>query len=230
MYINIITFNPNFFKSVFNNGLISKAIKNNIVIFNFFNPRLYLKKNDKNINDKIYGGGPGLLIKPEPLYLSINKAKNISDNYCIIYLSPQGDIINNNILIKLLKYKSIIFICGRYSGIDERIINKYVDFELSIGDYIISCGEISSLVIIDILVRNLPGIINNFSNNYDSFNFNGGLLSCSNYTRPKIFNSMKVPSVLLSGNHKKIYKWRIKNSFKNTLKKKSYLFKKIYEK
>ncbi len=230
MYINLITFNPNFFTSIFNNGLIYKAIKNNIVIFNFFNPRLFLDKNDKNINDKIYGGGPGVLIKPKLLYLCISKAKKVSNNYCIIYLSPQGSIINKNILIKLLKYKSIILICGRYSGIDERIINKYVDFEISIGDYVVSCGEISSIVIIDILIRNLPGIINNFSNNYDSFNFNKGLLGCSNYTKPKIFNGMKVPKVLLSGNHKKIYKWKIKSSFKNTIKKKFYLLKKIYEK
>ncbi len=225
MYINLITLNPEFYKSVFNNGLIKKAIKNYLINFNFFNPRIFLDKKDKNINDKIYGGGPGMLIKPKPLYLSINKAKKISSNYCIVYLSPQGNIINNNILVKLLSYKSIIFICGRYSGIDERIIIKYVDFELSIGDYVISCGEISSLVIIDILVRNLPGIIKNFSYNYDSFNFNDGLLGCSNYTRPKIFNGMKVPNILLSGNHKKINKWRIKNSFKNTIKKKSYLLK-----
>ncbi len=225
MYINIITLNPNFYKSVLKNGLIKKAINNYLIYFNFFNPRLFLDKKDRNINDKIYGGGTGMLIKPKPLYLSIIKAKKVSNNYCVVYLSPQGCIINDNILIKLLSYKSIIFICGRYNGIDERIIKKYVDLELSIGDYIISCGEISSLVIIDMLVRNLPGIINNFSYIYDSFIFNNGLLGCSNYTRPRVFNGMKVPNVLLSGNHKKIKEWKIKNSFKNTIKKKSYLLK-----
>ncbi len=228
MYINLITLNPDFFKSFLKNGLIYKAIKNNILFFNFFNPRLFLSKNDKNINDKIYGGGPGLLIKSLPIYLSIRKAKKICKNYYIIYLSPQGDILNKVIISKLLEYKSIIFICGRYSGIDQRIIDKYVDFELSIGDYILSCGEISSLVVIDVLVRHIPGIINNLSNKFDSFYFNNGLLSYPNYTKPKIFNNMKVPKVLLSGNHNNIKDWRIKQSFKNTKIKKKYLIKKKY--
>ncbi len=226
MYINLITLNPNFFKSVFNNGLIYKAIKNNILYFNFFNPRSFILNNDKNINDKIYGGGPGLLIKPKYLYMCIKKIKKLYKNSYIIYLSPQGIIINKSIIMNLLNYKSITFICGRYSGIDQRIIDKYVDFELSIGDYILSCGEISALVSIDAIIRYIPGIINNkLCNYFDSFSFNNGLLGCPNYTRPKIFNNMKVPDILLSGNHKKIKEWRINKSLKKTLINKSYLIK-----
>ncbi len=226
MFINLITLNPNFFKSVFNNGLINKAIKNNILFFNFFNPRYYINKKDKNINDKIYGGGPGLLIKPIFLYKCIKSIKSLYKNSYIIYLSPQGNIINKSIILKFLKYKSITFICGRYSGIDQRIIDKYVDYELSIGDYILSCGEISALVCIDVIVRYIPGIINSLCINLDSFNYNNGLLSFPNYTRPRIFNKMKVPSILLSGNHKKINDWRINKSLKKTLKNKNYLLKK----
>ncbi len=224
--INLITINPNFFNSILENGLINKAVKSNILKFNFINPRLFLDINDKNINDKIYGGGPGLLIKPEPLYKALYKAKNICNKYYIIYLTPKGKILNLNIIKKLLTYKSLIFICGRYSGIDYRIIKKYVNLELSIGDYIVSCGEISSLVVIDSFIRYIPGIISNNSNLNDSFNFYNSLLSYPMYTKPFNFKGMKVPKVLLSGNHAKIERWRYKKALKNTYKKKLYLIKK----
>ncbi len=228
MQINLITCNPSFFKSTFKHGLIYKAISKKLLYINFYNPRFFLKKKDKNINDKIYGGGAGMLIKAEPLYKAIKNAKLNSNKVCIvIYMSPQGINLNKKVIINLLNYKSIIIVCGRYNGIDQRIIDKYIDIELSIGDYILSCGEISSLVLIDLLIRYIPGIINNIESCYnDSFTFNNGLLSCSNYTRPKIFKNMYVPRVLLSGNHQKIIKWRLKSSLKNTLKKKIYLIEK----
>ncbi len=226
MFINLITLNPSFFKSAFNNGLIYKSIKNNILFINFFNPRFYIDKKNRNINDKIYGGGPGLIIKPIFLYKCIKRIKSLYKNSYIIYLSPQGRIINKNIVYKFLKYNSITFICGRYCGIDQRIIDKYVDFELSIGDYILSCGEISALVCIDIIIRYIPGVVNNnLCKDFDSFNFNNGLLGCPNYTKPRIFNNMKVPNILLSGNHNKINNWRINKSLKKTLKIKNYLIK-----
>ncbi len=175
MNFNIITINPDFFNSPFKNGLIYKAIKKKIISINLIDLKKFIYKN--NYEDRVYGGGAGLLFKPESLYLSINSIKKENFNSLVIYLSPQGKIINDYIIKKLLNYNSLIFICGRYNGIDQRIIDNYIDMELSIGDYIISCGEISSLVVIDILIRKIPGVINNIkSYKFDSFNYLNKLL------------------------------------------------------
>ncbi len=176
MNFNIITINPNFFKSPLKNGLIYKAIKKKIINVNLINLTKFLNNNN-NYEDKIYGGGAGLLFKPESLYLSINSIKKNNFNSLVIYLSPQGKIIDDYIIKKILNYNSLIFICGRYNGIDQRIIDNYVDIELSIGDYIISCGEISSLVVMDILIRKIPGVLNNIKScEFDSFNYLNKLL------------------------------------------------------
>ncbi len=223
MKLNIITINPNFFRSPFKNGLINKAINKKKIKINFFNIIDFIKKND-SFDGKIYGGSSSLLIKPKLLYLAIKKIKTKYNNSFVIYPSPQGKIINKNLIEKILNYKSLIFICGRYSGIDQRIIDNYVDIELSIGDYILSCGEISTLVIIDILIRYIPGVLNNINSLYEnSFFINSKLLSYPNYTKPKIFNNYFVPKVLLSGNHKNIKLWRLQQSFIKTLLKKPYL-------
>ncbi len=229
MNLGIVTINPGFFNSVFKNGLIYKAIKNNILNVNFWDIKRYRGLKKKSIDGKIYGGGAGLLIKPKPLYLAINDARLYygNSNLLVIYLSPQGEILNKDVILKLISYKSLIFVCGRYSGIDQRIIDKYIDLELSIGDYILSCGEISSMVVIDSLVRFIPGVLNNIeSADNDSFDNKKCLLGFPNYTRPRIFNGLKVPKILLSGNHSNIYNWRLKKSLKKTLLKKAYLIKK----
>lgn len=162
------------------------------------------KKSDYNIDGKIYGGGAGLLMNPKPLYKIIKKIRSLYKKSFVIHLSPQGKIIDINIINKLLSYNSLIFICSRYSGIDQRIINNYVDIEISIGDFVLSCGEISLLVVIDLIIRNIPGILNNIDScNNDSFYFKG-LLGYPNYTRPSIFNNISVPKILLSGNHNNI--------------------------
>ncbi len=230
MNLGIITINPSFFDSVLRNGLIYKAIKNRILSFKFWDIKNYIDGKKKNVDGRIYGGGAGLLIKPKPLYLAINDARLFyGNNVLVVYLSPQGEILNKKIIFKLISYTSIVFICGRYSGIDQRIIDKYVDFELSIGDYILSCGEISSIVVIDSLIRFIPGVLNNIeSANSDSFSNNGFLLDSPNYTRPKIFKGLSVPKVLLSGNHLDIYKWRLKKSLEITFLKKPYLINNMY--
>ncbi len=222
----IISINPNFFTSPFKNGIIYKGIKKGIIKFKILN-LIDFSENRHSIDDKIYGGGSGLLIKPESLFLAIRKSKSFDKNSFVIYLSPQGKIINDNLIKKLLSYDSLTFVCGRYNGIDQRIIDNYIDMELSVGDYILSCGEISVLVVIDVLIRKIPGILNNInSSKNDSFDFCGGLLGYPNYTRPRVFNGKFVPKILLSGNHNKINIWRFKKSIKKTLINKPYLFKK----
>ncbi len=225
MNLNILSINPKFFISPLNNGLIKKAIDKKIVNFIFWNLFDFIK-NKKKCDGKIYGGGPGLLLRPEPLFNIINRIKKKNKNSLIIYLSPQGNIINNKIIKKVLNYNSLIIICGRYNGIDQRIIDKYIDIEISIGDYILSCGEISALVLIDIIIRRIPGVLNNYNSlKFDSFSFFNGLLGYPNYTRPKIFNNLCVPKVLFSGNHKNIFLWRFKKAFYKTLLVKPYLLK-----
>ncbi len=227
MYFNIITINPDFFVSPFKNGLICKGIKKKIIHFNIWN-LMDFKKSNYGIDNKIYGGGAGLLMQPKPLYYVIKKIRSLYKKNFIIHLSPQGQLINVNLIKQLLNYNSLVFICSRYSGIDQRIIDNYIDIEISIGDFILSCGEISVLVLIDIIIRNIPGILNNIDScKNDSFNFNG-LLGYPNYTKPFKFKDYCVPEVLLSGNHKEIHLWRIKQSFIKTLIYKPYLLNNFF--
>ncbi|BBA84647.1 tRNA (guanine-N(1)-)-methyltransferase [endosymbiont of Euscepes postfasciatus] len=212
MKIIIITMFPKIFKNIFNYGLIKKAIVNNIIKLIILDLKKFVSLGEK-IDNYSYGGG-GMVISCNPLYKSILKAKENNKKSKIIYLSPQGKKLNQNYINNLSKFKSIIIICGRYEGIDERIKSK-IDYEISIGDYILSGGEIPAIVLIDSISRLIPGVIKNkISINNESFYNN--LLDFPHYTRPYIFLNMKVPSILLSGNHFEIYKWRLKQSLINT--------------
>lgn len=168
-----------------------------------------------------------MLMQAQPLRDSINCAKiKIGKNTRVIYLSPQGKLINQNKIYKLIKNKKLILVCGRYKGIDERIISTEVDEELSIGNYILTGGELAAMVLIDAMIRLIPGVLqNNSSIQEDSLI--SGLLSCPHYTRPMLENNIKVPSILLSGNHKKIKLWRLKQSLGLTWIKRPDLLKKI---
>ncbi len=221
--VGVITLSIGFFSSFLKHGLIKKALRKKLLKFNFWNPRDFTE--NSNLDGKIYGGGPGIIIKTIPLYLSLCNAKEYYNNNCLtIYLSPQGEILSNTIIRKILLNKSIIFVCGRYNGIDQRLIDNYIDLELSIGDYILSCGEIASLVVIDSIIRHIPGVLNNKKSiNCDSFYNKSCLLGYPNYSKPRIFQDISVPKVLLSGNHKNINTWRLKKSFQKTLLRKYYL-------
>ncbi|QJC29699.1 tRNA (guanosine(37)-N1)-methyltransferase TrmD [Enterobacteriaceae endosymbiont of Plateumaris pusilla] len=228
MWIGIISLFPEMFKSITDYGIISKGIKKKLLKLKFWNPRDYTKNKYHNVDCNIYGGGSGVLLKAEPLIKSINAAQYKANGYAkLIYLSPQGKRINKSYIKNLLIYKKLILVCGRYKGIDERVINSYIEEEISIGDYILSGGELPAMVLIDVLARLIPGVLNKkSSNDTDSF-FNNGLLDCPNYTRPKILKNMeKVPDILLSGNHKKIKEWRLQQSLGRTWLKRPDLFKK----
>ncbi|QJC37086.1 tRNA (guanosine(37)-N1)-methyltransferase TrmD [Enterobacteriaceae endosymbiont of Donacia vulgaris] len=230
MWISIVSLFPEMFETVIKYGLINKSIKKKLLNISFWNPRNYMKNKFNKIDSTVYGGGGGVILKAEPLIETISKAKlEMKNNVKIIYLSPQGKKINISYIKKLLSYNKMIFLCGRYKGIDERIITNFVDEEVSIGDYILSGGELPAMILIDILVRQIPGVLNRISsNNTDSF-FNNGLLGCPNYTRPRILKNLKeniVPKILLSGNHKKIKEWRLQQALGITWLKRPDLFKK----
>lgn len=222
---SIITIFPEMFNIITQYGIIKKAIKNKNISINFWNPRDY-SDNKRKIDSKIYGGGPGMLMMFLPLYRALKKAKNSSKKpNIVIYLTPQGKKLHHKHLNYLYKKKHIIFVCGRYEGIDERFIQNKIDEEWSIGDYVLTGGELPAMIFIDTITRNLPGVLNS-QKSLTKESFYTGLLDYAQYTKPKIIKNLKVPSVLLSGNHKNIKKWRLKNSLKNTLLKKPELLKK----
>ncbi|QCI22249.1 tRNA (guanosine(37)-N1)-methyltransferase TrmD [Buchnera aphidicola] len=229
IWFQIITIFPEMFRAITDYGITKKAICNNIINIDFINPRNFSKNKYKSIDDRPYGGGPGMLMCFEPLYLSIQYAKSILKNATIIYLSPQGTVFQQSNISKLIDKKKIIFICGRYEGIDQRIIDYYVNEEWSIGDYILTGGELAAMIMIDSIARLIPGVIKKKASIKEE-TFSKNLLDYPNYTRPKRINNISVPEILLSGNHKKIHFWRLQQSLYKTLINRPDLLKRVLTK
>ncbi len=217
MKFNIITIFPNILESYINESIIKRAIDKKIIKIKLHNLRDFTNDKHKTVDDTIYGGGAGMLLKFEPLYKSIKKiAKNKkTKNQKIILLSAQGKKWNQGMAKKYSKLKEITFICGRYEGVDERV-KDFIDEEISIGDYIITGGELGSMIIIDSISRLLPGVLGNKESLKDESHNEEGLIEYPQYTKPAIVKiknkEYKVPKTLLSGNHKLIEEW--KNKFK----------------
>jgi len=222
MNINIITLFPEIFDSL-NYGLLGQALDREDIKINIFNLRDYQLNKHGQIDDKPYGGGEGMVLMAEPLE---NAIKNIpSDNLgIVINLSPQGRILSQKKAKELSKLKNITIICGRYEGIDERLISQYVDDEISIGDYVLSGGEFAALTLIDTLSRFIPGVIGN-KKSVELDSFSQGLLKGPVFTRPETFNSNDVPEVLKSGDHNKIKEWRDNQSLIRTFERRPDLLK-----
>lgn len=214
MRFNVITIFPEIFDSL-KYGVISNGFKKNITSINLFNPREHVETEYGSIDDSPYGGGEGMVMMPEPLSKTIESIPNVGFR---ILLSPQGKIIDNNLIKSLAKKSTLTVICGRYEGIDERFIDSYVDLEVSVGDYILSGGEFGALCIIDAISRIIPGVIGN-PDSIKNDSFESKLLKGPIYTRPKKFHDKNVPEVLLSGNHKEIEDWRLYQSLKRTLQR-----------
>ena len=218
--ISIISPTPDIITSVMQNSIVVKAKNNNIVDFEIINLRDYSDKKYKKVDDNPYGGGAGMVMMAEPLFKAIDdvlKKINSSNNVKIIYPNPQGKTWDHSKALSFSSSKEdLIFICGHYKGIDERVVEKYVTDEYSLGDYVISNGELSTLVIIDSIIRLMPGVLNHISSaQTDSFYNN--LLDAPHYTNPRELDGMKVPDVLLSGDHKKIKIWKNKNRKARTM-------------
>lgn len=203
MKIDILTLFPNMFTGFINESIIKRAINNNLVEINVHNIRDYSPFKNKQVDDYPFGGGPGMVLMCEPIFNAIESLRK--ENTKVIMLTPSGEVFNQKIATKLSKFEHIILLCGHYEGFDERI-KTIVDMEISIGDYILTGGEIPAMAITDTVVRLIPGVINNES--LDSESFNDNLLDYPVYTRPEVFRDMKVPEVLLSGHHANIEKYR----------------------
>ena len=213
MNINILTIFPEIFE-VLNAGLIGQSIQKENVFINCLDIRKNSNKKHNQIDAKPYGGGEGMLMMPEPLAKTIKEIDK-DNRGVVINFSPQGKPLTQNLVESFSKNKNITLVCGRYEGIDQRFIDKYVDEEISLGDFVMSGGEIAALSFIDSIIRILPGTLGNPDSVLND-TFSNGMLKGHSYTRPEIFEDIKVPEVLLSGNHTKIKDWKEENSLIQT--------------
>ena len=217
MKFDIITLFPEMFSAIKEEGVISRAIKNSIISIREWQLRDFSSNKYKNVDDKPYGGGAGMVMQVKPIRECLTKIKELEPNTKVIYLSPQGEPLNQKLVEKLTSFESLTLLCGRYEGVDERVIENDIDYEVSIGDYVISGGELASMVLIDAVSRRLDSVLGNKDSLNDSFTNN--LLDYPHYTRPETIDGDSVPEVLLSGNQAKIDAWREEQSIKKTKQK-----------
>ena len=215
--INILTIFPQAFDSVFSQSIIRIAQEKNLLKINFYNLRDYTRNKHRKVDAPSYGGGGGMVMQIEPVYRTLAKVKRdfSSRKLYVILLSPQGKPLTQSLARRLLRHKNLVLICGHYEGIDERVRKYLVDEEVSIGDYILSGGEIAAMVLVDVLARLIPGVVGKKSS-VENESFEKGLLDWPHYTRPQRFKNWRVPQVLLSGNHKKISEWRKRQALGKT--------------
>lgn len=225
MKFDVLTLFPEMFEPM-QLSILGRAIKQEIITLNLINFREFATDRFKHVDDTPYGGGAGMILKPQPIY---DAYKSITEKLTykpkVIYLSPRGKLFNQDKARELSKEKHIIFLCGHYEGVDQRIIDEIVDEEISIGDYVLTGGELPAMVVMDAISRNLQGVLNDESIEEESFS--NGLLEYPQYTRPEIFMGRKVPEVLLSGHHANIEKWRKEQSLEITKKCRPDLIKEI---
>lgn len=238
MRFELITLFPDIFSPIYSSGVIGRAVEKGLISINSWNPRDFTHDRHRTVDDRPYGGGPGMLMKVQPLQDAILAAKK---QYCsgsniekaiegnseisdatsqklmtrIIYLSPQGNKLDHKKVIELSQYDVLILVSGRYEGVDERLINSEIDEEISIGDYVLSGGELASMVLLDAVSRLVPGVLGHKDSAVED-SFANELLDHPHYTRPETFQDQRVPDVLLSGDHEKIRQWRLKQSLGRT--------------
>ena len=224
MKFDVLTLFPEMFDTL-NQSIIGKAKEKELIDINLINIRDFSKDKHKKVDDTPYGGGAGMVIKPDVVYDAYKSIEKKDAK--VIYMSPQGKILNQKKVEDLSKQKHLIILCGHYEGIDQRVLDKIVDEEISIGDYVLTGGEIPAMVLIDSISRYVEGVINQESIEEESFS--NGLLEYPQYTRPEVFEGEKVPEILLSGHHENIEKWRKDKSIEITKKKRPDLLKNMAE-
>lgn len=221
MKFSILTLFPEMFNCI-KQSIIGKAIEKDLIKIDLIDIRDFSKDKHKKVDDTPYGGGAGMVMKPDVVYDAYKSIK--SDNAKVIYMSPKGETLNQEKVKELAKENHVILLCGHYEGIDQRVLDEIVDEEISIGDYVLTGGEIPAMVLIDSVSRYIDGVITKESVEEESFS--NGLLEYPQYTRPEIFLNKKVPEILLSGHHENIKKWREKQALKITKQNRPDLLKK----
>lgn len=216
MWIGVISLFPEMFLSITGHGVTGRAVKNGLISVDCWDPRDFTYDRHHTVDDRPYGGGPGMLMMVEPLRKAIHAAKAAAgDNAKVIYLSPQGRKLDQQGVCELAANEKLILVCGRYEGVDERVIQTEIDEEWSVGDYVLSGGELPAMVLIDAVSRFVPGVLGHQASAKED-SFADGLLDHPHYTRPEVLDGMCVPPVLLSGNHAEIDRWRMKQSLGRT--------------
>ncbi len=220
MTFTILTLFPELFAGFLGSSILARAIEKGLVAVRLIDIRDYAADRHRICDDYAYGGGPGMVLKPEPLAAAIEAAGSAGKK--VVYLTPAGRPYTQEIAREISRERDIVLVCGRYEGIDQRIIDEFVTDEISIGDYVLSGGEVAAMVVVDSVSRLLDGVIAKDSLEEESFTFGGdamgGLLEYPHFTRPEVFRGARVPEVLLSGHHEKIRRWRLEKSVEKTMK------------
>ena len=216
MWTGVVTLFPEMFDALTEHGVTGRAVKRGQLSVEFSNPRDFTHDRHRTVDDRPFGGGPGMLMKVEPLLEAISAIQQKAPSTPrVIYLSPQGQPLTQQRAEELAQLDSLVLLCGRYEGIDERIVEMCVDEEISIGDYVLSGGELGAMVLLDAVTRLIPGVLGHADSAAED-SFSAGWLDCPHYTRPEEFAGQRVPEVLLSGNHALIRRWRLKQSLGRT--------------
>ncbi|MGB5328253.1 MAG: tRNA (guanosine(37)-N1)-methyltransferase TrmD [Gammaproteobacteria bacterium] len=226
MRIDVITLFPELVEQVTGCGVVGRAAEQGLLELHCWNPRDYTRDKHRTVDDRPYGGGPGMLMKVQPLQDALAAVREHNGAARLVYLSPQGKLLTQKKLAQQVEQGSVIFLCGRYEGIDERLIQREVDEEWSIGDYVISGGELAAMVCIDAMTRLIPGALGH-EDSAQQDSFSDGLLDCPHYTRPEEYLGDRVPEVLMNGNHREIDAWRQQQALGRTWQRRPDLLENI---
>ena len=211
---DVVTLFPEMFSAITGSGITSRALEAGLYSVTTWNPRDFTTDNYRTVDDRPYGGGPGMVMLPEPLERTLDAVKTAGGGR-VVYLTPQGKKLDHRKVMEFAKEHSLTLLCGRYEGVDERLLERRVDEEVSIGDFVLSGGELAAMALIDACVRQLPGALGDGASALEE-SFADGLLDCPQYTRPETYSGSKVPEVLLSGHHENIRRWRLKQALGRT--------------
>ena len=237
MKIGLVTLFPGMFSALTEYGVTGRAIRNRQVQLQYWNPRDFATDRHRTVDDRPYGGGPGMLMKTGPLSEAIRAAKAVvgagpeavgqkEQGPKVIYLSPQGKPLDQAMVSRFALAPSLVLLCGRYEGVDERVLSTLVDEEVSLGDFVLSGGELAAMTLLDAVIRRLPGVLGD-ADSASQDSFEAGLLDCPHYTRPEVFEGLEVPEVLLSGDHARIARWRAQESLRATWRKRPDLIERL---
>jgi tRNA (guanine37-N1)-methyltransferase len=225
MRLDVLTLFPDLFTPFLNESIVGRAVRRGLVDIRLTHIRSFARGPHHTTDDRPYGGGDGMVMKPGPIFRALESIERIGEERRVILLTPQGIRFEQSVAWQLSGMDQIVLICGRYEGVDERIRKGYVDMEISIGDYVLTGGELAAMIVADAVIRLIPGVLGGEKSNLED-SFEDGLLEYPHYTRPRVFRNEEVPPVLLSGDHEKIRKWRRAESIRRTLQKRPDLLEK----
>ena len=217
MRVATVSIFPEMFRAITDYGVTGRAVSEGHLVLDCINPRTYTHDRHQTVDDRPYGGGPGMVMKAEPLEAALDEAAaRVGKGAKVVYLSPQGRVLDQATVESLAAEPGLVLLSGRYEGIDERVLESRVDEEISIGDYVLSGGELAAMVLMDAVIRQIPGVLGH-SQSAAEDSFADGLLDCPHYTRPETHRGNRVPEVLLGGDHERIRRWRLKQALQRTL-------------